>query len=478
MKGYESLSFLDATALAQLVRNKEVQPRELVELAIERIEQLNPQLNAVITPMYDEARKTAQSGIPDGPFTGVPYLIKDLLAAYKGVPMRFGTKNLRNYVPDHDSEIIIRYKKAGLIAVGKTNTPEIGLLPTTEPALFGPSRNPWDLNRTTGGSSGGSAAAVASGMVPVAHGSDGGGSIRIPSSCCGIFGLKPTRGRNPLGPDFGDVMGGLVAEHVLTRSVRDSAAILDATMGYDVGDPYIAPPPTRPYIQEVGRNPGRLRIAFMPRTPHGDAYSDDCLKALTDVVRLCTELGHDLVEVNPVFDTQKFARAFNVIYAAGCATTIEGICMLTGKKPSRSQYEPVTWGLYKLGKKLKAADYLFAVQILQSSAREIGRFFADYDVLMTPVLGEPPVPIGTFDSPPEDPLKGWRRSATFVPFTPICNATGQPAASVPLFWNEEGLPIGIHFVGRYGDEATLFRIASQLEQARPWENRRPPVSVV
>jgi amidase len=446
-------------------------------LVIEWIEQLNPQLNAVITPMYDEARKAARSAIPDGPFAGVPYLIKDLLAAYKGVPMCFGTRNLRNYIPDYDSEIITRYKKAGLIAVGKTNTPELGLLPTTEPIMFGPSRNPWDLDRITGGSSGGSAAAVASGMIPVAHGSDGGGSIRIPSSCCGVFGLKPTRGRNPLGPDFGDIMSGLVAEHVLTRSVRDSAALLDATMGYDAGDPYVAPPPLRPYLQEVGMKPGRLRIAFMPCTPRGEAYADDCLKGLMDAVQLCTELGHDLVEANPIFDAQQLLRAFTVIWAAGCGANIEGICLLTGKKPSRSQYEPITWGLYKLGQRFKAADYLRAIQTLQRTAREIGRFFADFDILMTPVLGEPPVPIGTFDSTPEDPLKGWRRTASFVPFTPICNATGQPAASVPLYWNTAGLPIGIHFVGRYGDEATLFRLASQLEEARPWKDRRPPVSI-
>ena len=475
MKGNDQLSSMDATDLARLVKKKEIQPSELVELAIERIEKLNPQLNAVVTKMYDEALAIARKPLPDGPFTGVPFLLKDHTAAYKGFRITFGTKNLQNHIASQDSELVTRYKKAGLITVGKTNTPELGLLPTTEPKLFGPSRNPWDLNRTTGGSSGGSAAAVAARIVPAAHGNDGGGSIRIPSSCCGIFGLKPTRGRNSLAPDFGDLLGGFVAEHVLTRSVRDSAALLDATMGYVPGDPYCPPSAEGPYIDEVGKKPGRLRIAYVGQSLAG-AIDEDCRKAALDAAALCRDLGHDLVEIAPNIDIGVLARAFNVIWAAGCASTIEGIARATKKEPSPDQYENVTWGLYEMGKKCSGADYLNAVQTVQRISRSVALFFLDYDVFLTPTLGEPPVALGTFDSPADDLLKGWRRSGTFVPFTPLFNATGQPAMSMPLYWNKEGLPIGVHFAGRFGDEATLFRLAAQLEDARPWKDKRPPIS--
>jgi amidase len=476
MKGYDNLAFLDATDLAQLIKRKEIQAYELVEFTIQRIEKINLKLNAVVTPMFDEARKAARGPIPDGPFAGVPFLIKDLIASYQGVRMTFGTKNLQNYIADHDSELVRRYKKAGFITVGKTNTPELGLMPTTESRLLGPCRNPWNLNRTPGGSSGGSAAAVASGLVSVAHGNDGGGSIRIPASCCGIFGLKPTRARNPLGPDYGDLMSGLAAEHVLTRSVRDSAATLDATMGVDIGDPYCAPLPKRPFKKEIGKDPGRLRVAYWSKTLRGQTIDEDCQKALLDSVKLCSELGHDLIEMSPKLDGRQLGRAFTVIWAASCAFNVERIALITGQKPSADQYEPLTWELYEMGIKVNGADYLLAVQTLQSISREVASFFTDYDIFLTPTLGEPPALLGTFDSPADDPLKGWRRSGPFAPFTPICNATGQPAMSVPLYWNEEGLPIGTHFMGRFGDEATLFRLAAQLEKARPWKNRRPPVS--
>ncbi|MCP4667725.1 MAG: amidase, partial [Deltaproteobacteria bacterium] len=299
MSKLEDLALLDATAQADLVRRKEVKASELVEAAIDRIERVNPELNAVVTPMYDEARDAVKAGPTDGPFAGVPFLLKDLLAAYKGVRMTLGSTLMRDFVPDHDSELVRRLKRAGLVIVGKTNTPEFGILPTTEPRLFGPCRNPWDRERTTGGSSGGSAAAVAAGMVPMAHGNDGGGSIRIPASCCGLFGLKPTRGRNPLGPDFGDIMGGLVAEHAITRSVRDSARLLDATSGPDVGDPYWAPPAERPFAQEVGADPGRLRIAFTVEATTGVEIHADCVNAVKDAAGLCAELGHEVVEAAP-----------------------------------------------------------------------------------------------------------------------------------------------------------------------------------
>jgi amidase len=474
MQGFEELAFMDATDLAALIRKKKIHPRELMDFTIARIEKINPKVNAVVTPIFGEAQKAASKPLSPAPFAGVPMLLKDLIASYKGVRMTFGTKNLEHFTADHDSELVKRFKKAGFLILGKTNTPELGLLPTTEPRLLGPCRNPWDLNRTSGGSSGGSAAAVAAGIVPVAHGNDGGGSIRIPASCCGIFGLKPTRGRNPLGPDFGDLLNGLVCEHVLTRSVRDSAAVLDEVMGPDVGDPYYPPPPKRPFKKEVGRDPGRLKIAFWKKTFRGEPIAPECRKAVLDAAKLCSDLGHEVVEKAPRFDGEQLARAFTVIWAAGCASTIDGIAFIVGKPPSADQYETVTWGLYELGKKVTASEYLLAVQTLQRLCRDIGRFFVDVDLLMTTTLGEPPVPLGTFDSPADDPLKGWRRSAEFVPYTPVCNATGQPAMSVPLYWTKEGLPIGIHFMGRYGDEATLLRLAAQLEQARPWKDRRPP----
>jgi amidase len=469
MATLDSLALLDATAQAELVRNKEVKPIELVEAAISRIEELNPTLNAVVTPMYELARAAAGGQLPDGPFTGVPFLLKDILAAYAGVRLTLGSKLLQNFVPDRDSELVVRLKRAGLIIVGRTNAPEFGLLPTTEPLLFGPCRNPWDTDRTTGGSSGGAAAAVAAGMVPMAHGNDGGGSIRIPASCCGIFGLKPTRARNPLGPDFGDVISGLVVEHALTRSVRDSAALLDATAGPDVGDPYWAPPPERPYLQEVGADPGRLRIAFTTKAVTGVAVHADCAQAVEDAAKLCADLGHAIEEKSLPLNAEMLVDAFSVLWAAGTGSTIKAL------GATRDQVEPLTWAHQEMSVHYSAADYILAMQTLQGISREVARFFQDYDVLLTPTLAEPPLPLGSFNSPPDNPLQGFYRSAEFACFTPICNMTGQPGMSVPLFWNADNLPVGTHFIGRFGDEATLFRLAAQLEEARPWAERRPPV---
>jgi amidase len=466
----EEYTDLDAMALTELILRKKVTPRELVEAAIERIEELNPTLNAVVTPMYEQALSAANSPSVEGPFAGVPFLLKDVLAAYAGVKMTLGSNLLRDFVPDHDSELVARLKRAGLIIVGKTNTPELGLLPTTEPHLFGACRNPWNSDRTTGGSSGGSAAAVSAGMVPMAHANDGGGSIRIPAACCGLFGLKPTRARNPLGPDFGDLMSGLLVEHAVTRSVRDSAALLDATSGPDRGDPYWAPPPTRPFIMEVGADPGRIRIAFSAQAATGVPVHEDCVGAVQDAASLCVDLGHEVVEAAPKLNGELITHAFTVIWSSECTATLKLL------NANRDQVEPLTWALAEMGGQYSAADYLQALTTLQRISRLVADFLVDYDVWLTPTLAEPPVPLGTFDSPPDDPLRGFRRAMEFVPFTPICNITGQPAMSVPLFWNAEDLPIGTHFIGRFGDEATLFRLASQLEQARPWADRRPPVS--
>ncbi|MFQ5915688.1 MAG: amidase [Nitrospinota bacterium] len=476
MAEIDDLALLDAIDQAGLVRKREVTALELVEAAIGRIERLNPALNAVVTPMYEHAREVAAGPVPDGPFAGVPFLLKDFLAEYAGVRFTEGTAFLRDYVPDEDSELVKRYKRAGLIVVGKTNTPELAIGATTEPRLFGPTHNPWDTTRTPGGSSGGSAAAVAAGMVPMAHGNDAGGSIRIPASCCGVFGLKPTRARNPLGPHYGDLFSGLVAEHALTRSVRDSAALLDATSGPDLGDPYWAPPPARPFLREVSADPGRLRIAFITQAPLGTEVHPDCVAAVRDAARLCSELGHEVVEAAPSVDGERLWQAFTTVLCAGFSWAVEDWARRTGRTPAADFFEPFVWGFTERGRRISAPDYLLALQDLQRLTRDIARFFADYDAWLTPTLGEPPAPLGTFSFSGDDPLELRRRVAAFSPFTYVSNVTGQPAMSVPLYWNGDGLPVGTHFLGRFGEEAILFRLASQLEAARPWGGRRPPVS--
>ena len=472
----EELAFLDATELAALIDKKEIEPLDLVELTISRISRINPKINAVVALMFEQARTAAGGELPSGPFRGVPFLLKDLMAAYAGVPMTLGSALLRHFIPNRDSELVSRLKKAGLIIIGKTNTPEFGILPTTEPHLFGPSLNPWDTTRITGGSSGGSAAAVAAGFVSMAHANDGGGSIRIPASCCGLFGLKPTRARNPLGPNFGDVMSGLVCEHALTRSVRDSAALLDATAGPDLGDPYWAPPPARPFLQEVGTDPGKLRLAFSTQALGGEPVHADCLAAVLSAVRLCQELGHEVKEAAPPVNSEIMNRAFLTLWSCGCASTLEGIEATLGRPVKPEEVEPLTWVLYEIGKAQSGAKYLLALQSLQSLARDTARFFLDYDMWITPTLAQPPLPLGRFEASPSDPLQGLRQSANFAPFTAICNMTGQPAMSVPLYWNKDGLPIGVQFIAPFGDEAGLFRLAAQLEKARPWAQRRPSVS--
>jgi amidase len=472
------LAFLDATAQADLVRRREVQPRELVEAAIARIERLNPTLNAVVTPMFDDALERASAPLPDGPFTGVPFVLKDLTAQQAGVRYTEGSAFLADNVSTHDQELVLRQRRAGLVVVGKTNAPEFGILPTTEPRLFGPTRNPWDTSRTPGGSSGGTAAAVASGMVPMGHANDGGGSIRIPASCCGLFGLKPTRARNPLGPAIGDVLNGLACEHALTRSVRDSAALLDATAGPDAGDPYWAPPPARPYLEEVGADPGRLRIAVTTEAATGVPVDDECVRAVRETARLCEELGHEVFDFVPEgLDGSALSDAFLTLYLSGVAAGIAGWARRTGRTPMEADFEPLTWAMREVGDSRSPADYLLAVGHLQLFSRQTARWFTGFDVWLTPVLAEPPLPLGTFDAPPDQPLLPLLRAGAWVPFTPVANVTGQPAMSVPLHWNDAGLPIGSHFVGRFGDEATLLRLAAQLEQARPWVARRPPISV-
>ena len=473
----DEIAKLDATAQAELVRKGEVSAAELVEAAVIRAEKINPELNALITPMYDLARAAAKDVDTDAPFAGVPFLLKDLLAEYAGVPMSEGSAFLKgNYVPDHDSELVARQKRAGLITIAKTNTPEFGLMPTTEPVAFGRSRNPWNLGRTTGGSSGGSAAAVAAGVAPMAHANDGGGSIRIPASCCGLFGLKPTRGRNPLGPDYGDAAGGVAVEHAVTRSVRDSARLLDATAGPDLGDPYAVPAPARPYGEEVGADPGKLRIAVSTVSLNGAATHEDCIKATWDAARLCESLGHQVVEADVPVDQQLVRGSFSYIWATFAGWAIEYWQRVLERQVTEADLEPGTWAYYQKSKEITASRYLLAVTDAQLLSRQVAGFFQGYDLLLTPSLSEPPCELGIMDPLPDDPMAGMRRSADFAGFTAIANITGQPAMSVPLHWNDDGLPIGLQFIGRFGDEATLFRLAGQLEQARPWADRIPPIN--
>ncbi len=474
----DDTAWLDATAQAELVRRKEVSPAELVEGAIARIEKLNPQLNAVIWELFDRARDEAAGELPDGPFRGVPFLLKDLGAELAGTPFAEGLEFAGDYHSTVTQELTQRFIDAGFVVCGKTNTPELGILPTTEPRRFGAAHNPWNTEHSTGGSSGGSAAAVASGMVSAAHANDGGGSIRIPASCCGLVGLKPTRGRNSLAPQYGDLFGGLIAEHVVTRSVRDSAAILDVTSGPAPGDPYWAPPRRGPSFSAAAvAPPPKLRIAVMTASPTGSDVHPDCVAAARAAATVCESLGHQVEGATLAVDGDAFVGDFINAWAAGNAWAIGDWEARVGRAVTEAEVEPLSWALIELGRSLNSGQYLAAVQGLQRATRQIATYFEGIDVLLTPTLGEPPAPLGTFDSPPGEPMTGLFRAAAYVPFTPTFNVTGQPAISLPLHWNDAALPIGVQFVGRFGDEETLLSLAGQLEVAVPWADRRPPVAI-
>jgi amidase len=472
----ETIARLDATAQAGLVATGEIAVTELVESAIERIERLNPTLNAVVTTLYDQARTAVAAGLPPGPFHGVPFLVKDLCAEVAGAPIGEGSEYLRGFVSDTDQELVARHRRAGLVLLGKTSTPEFGMLPTAESRRYGATANPWDPTRTAGGSSGGSAAAVAAGMVPIAHGNDAGGSIRFPASCCGLFGFKPTRGRNPLGPRYGDVFGGLAVEHALTRSVRDSAALLDATSGPALGDPYPAPVPERPFAAEVGRPPGRLRIGYSLRTPGGQPVHPDCAAALADAVELLTDLGHELVERDLPGLDGTVGAAIGTVYRAGTAWVVEHWTRRLGRPPADRELEPLTRAYLDAGRRIDAGRYLLAVEDLQAFSRTVAGFLTEVDLWLTPTLAQPPVPLGVMVSTDDDPYRAEAAMGAFVPYPAVvANITGGPAMSVPLYRSPTGLPIGVHLLGRYGDDAGLFRLAGQLEQAREWTCHRPPI---
>jgi amidase len=481
----------DGLGLAALIAGGEVSELEVLEAAIERIERHNPRINAVTHVDYARARKLAREGAPDGPFKGVPFLLKDLKGEDRGQPATSSTRLLADWSPARDSVQVERYKRAGLNIVGRTNTPEFGIYAVTEPELHGATLNPWNLGHTPGGSSGGAGAAVAARMIPVAHASDGGGSIRIPASHGGLFGLKPTRARNTLAPYMGEGWAGMAIEHVVSVSVRDSAALLDATCGPAPGDPYQVRAHSGPFLDEVGKDPGKLRIAFTTRALFATDMHPDNVAAVRESAKILEDLGHDVEEACPVFDRETLVRAYLVFVSAGVANAIADAGRKAGVEPRAEHFEPATWLLKLVGDSISASEYVSLMQVTQRAARDVARFFERYDVFVTATTAKPPVRIGEFATSraeraaidvlrraPARPLlevllkqlpKG-PLSAT--PNTMLFNMTGQPACSVPLYWNRDRLPIGTQLVGRFGDEATLLRLASQIEQARPWKDRK------
>jgi amidase len=476
----DELASLDATAQADLIRTGALQPLDLVDAAIARIERLNPRLNAVITPLFDKARAAARSTqLPDGPFRGVPTLLKDLGAHSAGDPFHAGMRLLRTrrWVASDESYLVAKLRAAGFIVLGKTNTPELGLLPTTEPEAYGATRNPWEPEHSPGGSSGGAAAAVAAGLVPAAHATDGGGSIRIPASHCGLVGLKPSRGRISLGPDVGERWGGCAVENAVTRSVRDAAAILDVLAGAMPGDPYTAPPSTRPFAAEVGAPVGKLRIGLLTRAPGGMPVHPDCVAAAEGTGRLLATLGHHVEPAHPAaLEDPEVMQAFATIVGCSLARALDGWAERTAQAVGPTDVEPGTWAINELARHIPAREYLHAVERAQAQTRQIVQWWsAGFDLLLTPTAAEPPPPLGSFAPTADNPLAGVLRAAPFTTFTGPFNITGQPAISLPLHWSAQGLPIGTQLVAAYGREDLLIRVAAQLEAAQPWAARRPAI---
>jgi Asp-tRNA(Asn)/Glu-tRNA(Gln) amidotransferase A subunit family amidase len=477
MAGFSEYERYDGLGLAGLVKAGHVTPEELLEAAIARVEARNPAVNAVTMPLHDYAQRALAAGLPDGPFRGVPFLMKDLTAPIAGVPM---TRSCRYYAdappPAADSVHVARLKRAGLVIFGRTNTCELGLSLTCEPQLHGPTRNPWDPARISGGSSGGAAAAVGARMLPMAHATDGFGSIRAPAACCGLVGLKPTRARNTFAPYTGEGLGGLSAEHAVTLSVRDSAALLDATAGPGPGDPYVAPPPARPFLAEVGADPGRLRIAFTSAAPNGAKVDAESLRSLAETVKLCADLGHHVEEANPAIDGDAVVPTFLTLAAANTVVNLSGN-PAKGRPAREDEVERITWATAKLGERTTGADYVRATQMAHRLGRQMAAFHAQWDVLLTPGLAMLPVPLGFIDMMLDNLDEYWRRVFHFSPFTVWFNLTGQPAMMLPLGRASTGMPMATQLVGRYGDEATVFRLAAQLEAARPWFDRKPPLAM-
>lgn len=485
----------DATALAELVATGAVSPAELLETAIARAEAINPAINAIVTPLYDRGRTMAAHVPTKGPFAGVPFLLKDLQMEWADTPLKSGCQGYRNYVSTTDSEVVKRWKAAGFVFFGKTNTPEFGLTPYTESTLYGPAHNPWKLTHSPGGSSGGSAAAVAAGIVPAAAATDGGGSIRIPASCCGLFGLKPSRGRVTLGPRFGELWNGAVATHAVTRSVRDSAALLDTIAGPLAGDPYGIVPPERPFREEVGREPGKLRIAFSTQSLMPSQVTDPvCVQAVQETVKLLEHLGHTVEEIPLPYEKSIVTQAFFVAVLSETAATLRELGDYLKRPARRTDVELNTWVQSRLAEGFSAADAAYQKRRWNVLSRNMGQLHETYDLFLTPTIPRPPIQIGTFQNKDSEKrliklvdavgglkyLKGSKivnelaeRSLSYISFLVITNMTGQPSMSVPLHWSADGLPIGVMFAAKLGDEATLFRLAGQLEQEKPWFDKRP-----
>lgn len=494
MSGFASYDHYDALGLSDLVRRGEVSAQELVQECIDRIERVNPQVNAVVRTLYDTARARSEQA-PEGAFGGVPFLVKDLLQCIPGVPTEMGSRFWKGWTPTGETNLYGRWLATGVIPVGKTATPELGLLPVTEPETNGPTRNPWSLDHTSGGSSGGSAAAVAAGIVPMASGGDGGGSIRIPAACCGLFGHKPSRARNPVGPFASEHWSGFVTEHVISRSVRDSAAMLDATQGRDSTAPYDAAPVAGTFLEATLRGPRPLRVALHCEPVVPAKVHPDCKAAVENSARLCEELGHHVEEVSPGHDAEALGVAFVTVLNGNLAADIREAERIRGRAPRMRDFERITWLTQLGGQGISAGGFVLALRELQAEARRLVRVYQDFDVVLTPTLGRPPLRIGELepkggDAALQQVVSGLglkralaipqviRRSARdvfgFACFTQVANFTGWPAMSVPLFWNADGLPIGTMFLGRPEQEPLLFALAAQLERASPWAQRRPP----
>lgn len=487
----------DGIGLAQLVKKGELSPSELLEEAISRAERLNPKLNAIVTPLYSEARKRLQSPLPNGPFRGLPFLLKDIGAAMAGVPLRAGSRLYRDHIPIKHDEIVNRYQAAGLVIFGRTNMPEMGILPVTEPELYGPAHNPWQLGHTPGGSSGGAAAAVAARILPIAHGSDGGGSIRIPAACCGLYGLKPTRGRNPVGPEYSERFFGFSMDHALTRSVRDSAAMLDISHGPESTAFHVAPTFEGRFLDALAQAPEKLRIAFTDEPLLPAARYPEGSAAVEEVAKLCADLGHSVERARPSIDAHAFARAFFLHFAGTVAAELIHAEFVFKRKLSRGDMERATWLLGLVGRSMDAGTFIYQRRILLDAQRTIAQFFDKWDVLLTPTLGMAPlahgamIPKGLDDTMQEVAARLGRpevmrlpglldaavdKAYGFAPYTPVFNVSGNPSANIPLSWNSKGLPVGTMITGRYGEDARLLRLSAQLEEAKPWAQRRPELS--
>ena len=479
--GYDGLSGLareydqyDGLGLAELIAKKQITPRELLNAVRERVAVVNPKLNPLCHLFFEKAEAQIHEGLGSGPFRGVPFVLKDLGLYMKGTITSAGGRVWKDDVADLDSTLVTRYKQAGLVIFGKTNSPELGLTTTTESVLFGETRNPWNPERTSGGSSGGSAVVVASRILPMAHASDGGGSIRIPASCCGVFGFKPTRGRVPLGPVQFEGWNGLAHQHALTISVRDSAALLDATGGRELGSPYFAPPPARTFLSELDSGPGGLRIALVTAAVNGAPVAAECKNAAAEAAQLCESLGHKVEEATLPLDAAQLYGAFVPVFQVSTARILEDAGTKRGRSLTPDEVETVTWATAEAGRQVSSVAYSRAILSLHQIGLTLAKFLERRDVVLSPTLAQPPVPLGVLSLMQD--LSTWGREVgAFSPYTALYNITGQPSMSVPLAWSGAGMPIGLMFSGRFGEDALLFRLGRQLEQARPWKDRKPKI---